>query len=81
MTAADKLAVAHAAMAIDAAVIKVRTAITEHDLYAIGMESPTAWAHMSELCRALNLPYPPQPENRQPNEGLSDPIMGYPGAR
>ena len=29
-------------------------------LYAIGMESPTAWAHMAELCAELHIPYPPQ---------------------
>jgi hypothetical protein len=34
--------------------------ITENDLYAIGMESPTAWAKMEELCKALGIPYPPQ---------------------
>jgi len=34
--------------------------ITENDLYAIGMESPTAWVKMEELCKALNIPYPPQ---------------------
>ena len=29
-------------------------------LYAIGMESPTAWAHMAELCAELHIPYPPE---------------------
>lgn len=29
-------------------------------LYAIGMESPTAWARMEELCALLNVPYPPE---------------------
>jgi hypothetical protein len=34
--------------------------ITEADLYAMGMESPTAWAKMEELCKALGVQYPPQ---------------------
>jgi len=34
--------------------------MTENDLYAMGMESPTAWAKMEELCKAFNIPYPPQ---------------------
>jgi len=34
--------------------------ITENDLYAIGMESPTAWLKMEELCKALGIQYPPQ---------------------
>jgi hypothetical protein len=29
-------------------------------LYAIGMESPTAWARMQELCALLQVPYPPE---------------------
>jgi hypothetical protein len=41
--------------------------ITEQDLYAIGMESPTAWLKMEELCKALNIPYPPQ------NKAISEP--------
>ena len=39
--------------------------ITEDDLYAIGMESPHAWHKMRELCAALGLPYPPQPEPKK----------------
>ena len=35
--------------------------ITEDDLYAIGMESQTAWHMMPELCAALGLPFPPRP--------------------
>ena len=34
--------------------------MTEDDLYAIGMESPTAWLKMEELCKALGIQYPPQ---------------------
>lgn len=37
-----------------------QTMITENDLYAIGMESPTAWEKMEELCKALGIQYPPQ---------------------
>lgn len=29
-------------------------------LYAVGMESPTGWQHMKELCDACGVPYPPQ---------------------
>lgn len=29
-------------------------------LYAIGMESPTAWAKMPKLCEALGVKYPPE---------------------
>jgi hypothetical protein len=29
-------------------------------LYAIGMESPTGWARMPELCALLQVPYPPE---------------------
>lgn len=31
-------------------------------LYAIGMESPTAWARMQELCELLGVKYPPEQE-------------------
>lgn len=34
-------------------------------LYAIGMESPSGWAHMQELCAAVGVPYPPQPIAKQ----------------
>jgi hypothetical protein len=37
-----------------------KACMTENDLYAMGMESPTAWAKMEELCKAFNIPYPPQ---------------------
>lgn len=43
------------------------TTITEQDLYAIGMESATAWLKMEALCKALNIPYPPQ------NKAISEP--------
>lgn len=34
--------------------------MTENDLYAMGMESPTAWEKMKELCKVFNIPFPPQ---------------------
>lgn len=36
------------------------TAIKPADLYSIGMESPTAWQLMPELCAALGVEFPPQ---------------------
>lgn len=36
--------------------------ITASDLYAIGMESDTAYRLMPELCALLGVPFPPQPE-------------------
>lgn len=50
--------------------------ITESDLYAIGMESPTAWQLMPQLCEALGIEYPPQcvqPINQQ-RELMQDPF-------
>lgn len=29
-------------------------------LYAIGMESPSGYARMAELCALLQVPYPPE---------------------
>jgi hypothetical protein len=34
--------------------------ITEDDLYAMGMESPTAWQKMQELCALAGVQFPPQ---------------------
>ena len=31
-------------------------------LYAVGMESPTAWHHMKALCEKLGVNYPPEPK-------------------
>ena len=42
--------------------------ITEYDLYAMGMESPTAWHKMKELCEALGFPYPPQAPKKDENQ-------------
>jgi hypothetical protein len=45
-------------------------------LYAIGMESPTAWQLMPQLCDALGIEYPPQhiqPTNEQ-RELMQDPF-------
>jgi hypothetical protein len=36
--------------------------ITEDDLYAMGMESPTAWQKMQELCALAGVQFPPQPQ-------------------
>lgn len=50
--------------------------ITESDLYAIGMESITAWRMMPQLCEALGIEYPPkcvQPINEQ-RELMTDPF-------
>jgi hypothetical protein len=50
--------------------------ITESDLYAMAMESPTAWQLMPQLCEALGIEYPPQhvqPTNEQ-RELMQDPF-------
>ncbi len=47
--------------------------ITETDLYAMGMESPTAWRLMESLCKALGIPFPPQPPAKQPKD-IQDPL-------
>ena len=53
--------------------------IAESDLYAMGMESPTAWQLMPQLCEALGVEYPPsnvQPINPQ-RERMADPIPAH----
>ncbi len=50
--------------------------IESSDLYAIGMESPTAWQLMPQLCEALGIEYPPkcvQPITEQ-RELMQDPF-------
>lgn len=37
--------------------------MTPSDLYRMGMESDTAYKHMSELCELLGVPYPPYPDD------------------
>jgi len=37
--------------------------MTPADLYCIAMESNTAGDLMHELCRMLNTPYPPRPDD------------------
>lgn len=32
----------------------------EEILYCIGMESPTGWAYMEQLCKATGVKYPPR---------------------
>lgn len=49
----------HAAHCVE--VVKV---ITSAELYAMGMESPTAYLRMPELCEALGIDYPPTQTNK-----------------
>ncbi len=50
--------------------------ITESDLYAMGMESPTAWQLMPQLCEALGIEYPPSnaPQTNDKREQMADPL-------
>jgi hypothetical protein len=48
--------------------------MTESDLHAMGMESRTAWELMPELCKALNLPYPPKPATPTNRDAMPDPF-------
>jgi len=50
--------------------------ITESDLFAIGMESPTAWQLMPQLCAALGIEYPPSitHEANDKREQMADPL-------
>lgn len=45
---------------------KTHSTLTESDLYAMGMESPTAWHKMKELCALAGVPYPPEFERGKP---------------
>ncbi len=47
--------------------------MTENDLYAMGMESPTAWAKMEELCKAFNIAYPPKQMDEPKKKAISEP--------
>ena len=38
--------------------------MNQSDLFAIGMESDTAYRLMQELCKLLDVPYPPNPNDR-----------------
>lgn len=51
---------------------KQAPSITESDLYAMGMESPTAWQKMPELCAALGFQFPPKYEQRKPACGAEN---------
>lgn len=57
-------------------------AVTESDLYAIGMESETADKLMPQLCAALGIDYPPQIERHENRQDIPDPFktnfMGIP---
>jgi len=48
--------------------------ITETDLYAMGMESPTAWQKMPELCEALGVKFPPENQQPLPKGDTPDPF-------
>ena len=45
--------------------------ITTSDLYAMGMESNTAYRLMPELCKLLGMPFPPA-TSEQPKEKEHD---------
>jgi hypothetical protein len=38
--------------------------LSSSTLYCIGMESDTAYRLMQELCKLLDVPYPPDPNDR-----------------
>ena len=37
--------------------------MNQSDIFAIGMESDTAYRLMQELCKLLDVPYPPDPND------------------
>jgi hypothetical protein len=37
--------------------------MTPSDIFSIGMESDTAYRLMQELCKLLDVPYPPDPND------------------
>ena len=49
--------------------------ITESDLYAIGMESETAYRLMRELCERLGITYPPElRQDTAKRDAMADPL-------
>jgi hypothetical protein len=38
--------------------------VSQADIFSIGMESDTAYRLMQELCKLLDVPYPPDPNDR-----------------
>ena len=50
--------------------------MTESDLYAMAMESDTAYRLMPELCAALGMPFPPRltPPDNSKRDALPDPF-------
>jgi hypothetical protein len=38
--------------------------MNQSDLFSIAMESDTAYRLMQELCKLLDVPYPPDPNDR-----------------
>lgn len=51
--------------------------MTESDLYAMAMESDTAYRHMAELCAALGMPFPPEKRETDTakRDALPDPFL------
>jgi len=58
--------------------------VTSEDLYCMGMDSPTAYRLMPELCAALCIDYPPQLSPRELSEAAQafpDPFTESPQMR
>ena len=51
--------------------------MTESDLYAMAMESDTAYRLMPQLCAALGMPFPPRltPPDTAKRDALPDPFL------
>ena len=50
--------------------------MTESDLYAMAMESDTAYRLMPEICARLGMPFPPRltPRDNSKRDALPDPF-------
>jgi len=46
--------------------------MTPDDLYAIGMESDTAYRLMQQICKALATPFPPKQGDTTPIVGVTE---------
>ena len=53
--------------------------ITEQDLFAMSMESETAYKLMRELCETLGFQYPPSnmPQVNEKRERMADPLTTH----
>lgn len=53
--------------------------ITSSDLYAMGMESETAYQHMQELCELVGVVYPPSLTSTRTakREAMPDPLNEF----